>query len=230
MRKSERTGVRRITLENQCLEVDVAMAAGASPCRGEAAAARRPTSGGDVNSGARAGTAMTAQAVRFRGRSPETRQCVARRCRHFFSMCLNVFLLPSRAPRTAGRCCVGGPACFGLRRVASGCKRRRSRHLASRPCSKEGDFDYHERNPIPEVARGAALLFISRRCESSGLDLWRAAWLARHVLEGGSPYSPAAVRRLARVAWQAGAVTALGGGAEAVHPENMKNNPGCGVL
>lgn len=35
---------------------------------------------------------MTALAVRFRGRSPETTKCVARRCRHLFSMYLNELL------------------------------------------------------------------------------------------------------------------------------------------
>jgi hypothetical protein len=47
-------------------------------------------------------------------------------------------------------------------------------------------FDYHERNPIPEVDRRAALLFFSRRGESSGL--WRAAWLARREIKGGPSF------------------------------------------
>ena len=79
--------------KSQCFEVDVAMAARAGSCRAEAA-------------GLAPRTAMAAQAVRLRGRFPETTQRVARGRRHFFPQ-LSRTNVPFRCvPRAARWCCV----------------------------------------------------------------------------------------------------------------------------
>ncbi len=129
--------------KSQCFEVDVAMAARAGSCRAEAA-------------GLAPRTAMAAQAVRLRGRFPETTQRVARGRRHFFPQ-LSRANVPFRCvPRAARWCCVrekrSGVDCGFLHCPVASCSgstigavpgggQRRPGSFGS----NEGKFDYYER-------------------------------------------------------------------------------------